>query len=456
MTKDFKILIVDDEVEILKCLSTCIEKKGFAVETATDGERALGLTDERSFDLVITDLNLPQMSGLELLTKLKEKYPYISVILLAEHSTVELAVKAIKMGAYDFIEKPFEIKALLMLIDKLIDQKQYWEKTVTFEDNRRKTYRYENIIGNTSQMYNIFEEISSVAATDISVMIVGENGTGKELVANALHYKSLRKDKPFIKVNCGALAEGIIESELFGHEKGAFTGATSQRKGMFEMANSGTFFLDEIGELTPYTQVKLLRVLETWEFQRVGGNETLKSDFRFICATNKDLSHAAMNKEFREDLFYRINTAIIHLPPLRERKADIPLLIDYFLKRSCRKMKKNIRSISNEAMCLLMKHEWPGNVRELSHVIERGVAYCNGREIKPDNLPSTIGTGQVLNENELTLNLRSKTLADAEFNLILNILEESQWNLKEAAVTLGIARGTLYSKMKKYGIKKPF
>jgi len=453
MSENLRFLLVDDEVLVLDFLSSLLKRRGFYVETATDAIKALARMDEHYFDVVITDLSMPHMDGLELLTKLKEKHPDVSVLLLTGFSTVESAIKAIKLGAFDYIEKPFEAKALLSAIDKLIKEKQFWKKINNPNNEHRKNPRFENIIGTTSQMHTVFEEINSVAGADISVLIVGENGTGKELVANAIHYRSPRKEKPFIKINCAALAESVIESELFGHERGSFTGAVSCRKGMFEMANEGTLFLDEIGELTSFTQVKLLRVLETSEFQRVGGSATLKSDFRFICATNKDLSQAIMDKEFREDLYYRVNTAIIYLPPLRERRADIPLLVDFFLKKSAKLMKKNVRSISNESMCLLMKHEWPGNIRELSHAIDRSVTYCKGSEIVAENLPPEIR--DIAGQKGVIVTAPSVRLSAVESSHIYNILVDNHWNMKKAADALDISRSTLYKKVDKYHFNKP-
>ncbi len=453
MSEKVRILVVDDEPLILESLSLMLERSGYYVKKAPDALKALALMEEYHIDIVLTDLSMPDMDGLEFQEKVGEKYPHVPVIFLTAHSTVGTAVKAIKLGAYDYIEKPCKSEQLLSIIDKLINEKKLCSRTGVSAGEHRKLPRFENIIGNTTQMHNVFDEIRSVANTDISVLIVGENGTGKELVANAIHYGSSRKDKPFIKVNCGAIAESVVESELFGHEKGAFTGAVRDRKGMFEMADKGTFFLDEIGELSTSTQIKLLRVLETWEFQRVGSSKVLKSNFRFVCATNKDLPLAIINKEFREDLYYRINTAIIHLPSLRERKADIPLLADFFLKKTARQMKKNVRSISKESMRLLMKHEWPGNIRELSHAIERGVTYCKGIEIIPDNLPREIRN--MAGRREIASPDSAITLSAVESSHIYNILVDNNWNMRKTADTLNISRSTLYKKLEKYKLSRP-
>jgi len=452
-SKKVKVLVVDDEMEILLFLKKLLEKHGFHVETASGGEEALNIFSSEPFDMVITDLNMPRINGLELLTKLKETRPRITVIFMTGYATVKAAVQAIKEGAYDFIEKPFDPGALLTLLDKCVERQKLWEDTITPANEKRKNYRFNSIIGYTPQMHKLYDEIKTIAKTDFSVLILGENGTGKELVADAIHFESSRKGKSLIKVNCGALSENIVESELFGHERGAFTGAVTRQKGKIEVASGGTLFLDEIGELTSPAQVKLLRVLESGDFQRVGGSEMLRADLRLVSATNSDMEEAIINKGFREDLYYRINTAVLEIPPLRERKADIPLLAEYFLKRANRKMKKNITHIANDVMSIFMKYDWPGNVRELSNTIERCAAFCKSREIKAANVPQRIT--EKFQEEAGLLEKKPRDLAQVEASCILNALEENQWNLKQAALSLKIARGTLYSKMKKYNISKP-
>ncbi len=450
MLNDKRILIVDDEFSVRELLRKVLTREGCFVETAPDGVEALAVAHLGRFDIVITDLNMPRMGGLELLAKFKEKHPYLTIMILTGYGTIEMAVQAIKEGAYDFIEKPIVPKDLVELIRKATERKKVWTENISVEQERRKNYRFENIIGYTPKMHEVFNEIKEVAKHDIPVLIVGENGTGKELVANAIHHRSARKNNPYIKINCGALAEDIVESRLFGHERGAFTGAIARHNGVFEMADKGTLLLDEIGELPLPIQIKLLRILETFEFYRVGGTEMLKSDFRFISATNKDIVDAVAKKEFREDLYYRINTFVIELPPLRDRRADIPLLAEHFLKRSCRQMKKNIDGMSNKVMTFFMKYEWPGNVRQLAHVIDRSVVHCKKNKVSLGNLPP-----QIIERNSENNLSQTKTLADIESGHILNILSGNQWNMKRAAESLGIARGTLYKKMKKYDIVKP-
>lgn len=452
-SKKIKILVVDDEREILLLLKKLLEKNGYLVEIASEGEEAIAKVASSPFHIVLTDLNMPGMGGLELLAKLKENYPKITVIFMTGFGTVRAAVQAIKEGAYDFIEKPFNPKELLKLLHNCVERQKSWEEISSLSIENREDYRFNNIIGYSPQMHKLYDEIKTVAKTDVSILILGENGTGKELVADAIHFESARNKKPIIKVNCGALAESIIESELFGHERGAFTGAVSRKKGNIEVAAGGTLFLDEIVELTAAAQVKLLRILETGEFQRVGGVETLKADFRLISATNVNLEEAVLKKGFREDLYYRVNTVILEIPPLRERRADIPLLTDYLLKRTSKKMKKKIDRITNDAMSIFMKYDWPGNVRELSNTIERCAAFCRGREIRALDIPQRIA--EKFNARGDLAGAGGKDLAEVEASYILTALEENQWNLKRAAQSLNIARGTLYSKMKKYNISRP-
>lgn len=452
-SKKTRILLVDDEEMVRAPLKKLLNRKGYHVTTAKDGLEALEKSQQEGFDIVITDLIMPKMGGLMLLSELKTEHPELIVTVLSGKGTIESAVQAIKYGASDYIEKPVDPENFLEIIKRCTEQVHILKQDISIEHERRKDYRFENIVGQTKEMHNLFSQIKSVANSDASVLIGGDNGSGKELIADAIHYRSGKKVKPIIKVNCGALPDNIVESELFGHEKGAFTGAVSRQIGKIESANGGTLFLDEIGELTMNAQVKLLRVLETKEFQRVGGHATIKVDFRLVSATNKNLVEAVMNKEFREDLYYRINTVTITSPSLRERKGDIPLLANYFLKMYSKKEKKSITKIVPTALSLLMRYSWPGNVRELSHAIERSVIFCNGSELKPEHLPDKVKeTGSTM---EISINSPTKALAAVEMTLIKTVLEENNWNLKKTAQSLDIARGTLYSKMEKYGILKP-
>ena len=448
-----RILLVDDEDMVREPLEKLLNRRGYHVSTAKDGVEAMNKCHEERFDIVITDLIMPKMGGLILMSELKKEWPELIITVLSGKGTIESAVQAIKYGASDYIEKPVDPENFLEIIKRCADQADLLKQDIPLEHERRKDYRFENIVGQTKEMQNLFSQIRNVAKSDASVLIGGENGSGKELIADAIHYRSARKGEPIIRINCGALPDNLVESELFGHEKGAFTGAVSRQIGKIESADGGTLFLDEIGELSLNAQVKLLRVLETKEFQRVGGHETIKVDFRLVSATNKNLVEAVMKKEFREDLYYRINTVTITSPSLRERKGDIPLLAAYFLKMYSKKEKKSVNKIAPAAMSLLMQYSWPGNVRELSHAIERSVIFCNSGELKPEHLPDKIK--ETCKTGEISLSAPTKTLADVEATLIKNVLEENNWNLKKAAAALDIARGTLYGKMERYSIVKP-
>jgi two-component system NtrC family response regulator/two-component system response regulator HydG len=453
MHDDLKILIVDSNPNIRETLRDLLEPKGFHVRTAGDGTEALRCFDQTAFDLVFTGLHIPRMGGLELLNRLKERFNEVFVVLLTGNSTTELAVKEANQGPFDYILKPLDQKRLFALIDRVAEQKRVWSKNIYPFEDRRKMYRFENIIGRTPQMLEIFHWIQDVASSDIIVLLTGESGTGKELVTNAIHYTSPRKRGPYVKLNCASLPDGLIESELFGHERGAFTTAIAKKKGRFELANGGTLLLDEISEMPLPMQAKLLRVLDDGNFERVGGTKTVHSDVRIICATNKNIHEEVKEKRIRKDLFYRINVASIHLPPLRERRDDIPLLTNYFAYLFSRKNNKDIKGLSKESYEILMAYDWPGNVRELSNVVEQAVVFCKGREITPDRLSKDVKKRS--RPEEFTLRLSSRSLPLAESTLIRQVLEETGWNLKQAAKELDIARGTLYSKIRRYMIEKP-
>jgi|LGVF01.1.fsa_nt_gb two-component system NtrC family response regulator/two-component system response regulator HydG len=453
MSSKIKLLFVDDEEEIRFFFREGMMNEALEIETASDGTQALKKLETFPADIVVTDVRMPNMDGLLLLEEIRMRYPDIFVVMLTAYGRIEGAVKAMKAGAYDYILKPFDFDTIRRVIEKIAGHKTMLRKDIIIGKERRKKYRFENIIGQDPKMFHVFQKIIDVAETNATVLINGETGTGKELIAESIHYGSSRRSEPLIKVNCAALTETLINSEIFGHEKGAFTGATAQKKGHFELADKGTIFLDEIGDIPIPTQISLLRVLETGAFQRVGGTRTLKVDTRVICATNKDLPDAVKEKLFREDLFYRINVVPIHVPPLREKQSDIPLLANYFLRRYSTETKKNILRVSRAAMEILIRHEWPGNVRELANVIENAVIFCKGREIIPADLPENFkATSQ---KKEFDLRLSSRSLPLAEATMIRKVLTETDWNLKQAARELDIARGTLYSKMKKYNIEKP-
>ncbi|MBW1745456.1 MAG: sigma-54-dependent Fis family transcriptional regulator [Deltaproteobacteria bacterium] len=448
-----RLLFVDDEGPIRRLFRRGVDQdESVLLETASDGKEALRKLKTFHADIVIADMKMPEMGGLSLLEEIRIRYPDIFVVILTAYGSIEDAVKAMKAGAYDYILKPFDFDVIRMVIEKITGQKRILEKNIFPGKERRKGYRFENIIGQDPKMFEIFQKIIDVADTNATVLITGESGTGKELIDEAIHFRSPRRSEPLIKVNCAAITETLINSELFGHEKGAFTGATAQKRGHFELADRGTIFLDEIGDIPLRTQISLLRVLESKTFQRVGGTKTLKVDTRIICATNKDLSDAVKEKLFREDLFYRINVVPIHMPPLRERKSDISLLANHFLRKYCTETKKNILGISRAATNILYRYDWLGNVRELSNIIENAVIFCKGRELIPANLPEEMR--KTTQKKGFTLVLSSRSLPLAEATMIHKVLEETSWNLKQAAKELDIARGTLYSKMKKYGIEK--
>jgi DNA-binding NtrC family response regulator len=451
MSSTTKLLFVDDEGPIRRLFHKDMgQDENVLLETASDGKEALKKLKTFPADIVITDVKMPNMDGLTLLEEIRIRYPDIFVVILTAYGSIEDAVKAMKAEAYDYILKPFDFDVIRMMIEKITDHKAIIEKNIFPGKERRKGYRFENIIGQDPKMFEIFQKIMDVAETNATVLINGETGTGKELIADSIHFGSPRRSQPLIKVNCAALTETLINSELFGHEKGAFTGATAQKRGHFELADRGTIFLDEIGDIPLPTQISLLRVLESKSFQRVGGIRTLKVDTRVICATNKGLSHAVKEKLFREDLFYRINVVPIHMPPLRERKSDIPLLANHFLKKYCTETKKNIHRISRAAINILIRYNWPGNVRELANIIENAVIFCKESELIPANLPKELR--ETTQKKGFTLGLFSRSLTHAEATMIHKVLEETNWNLKQAAKEMEIARGTLYSKMKKYGI----
>jgi len=445
MKKEVKILVVDDEAIVRESLRDWLSDVGHQVLTAENGPQALEIIQKEKPGIAIADLVMPGMDGIELLKRAKEISPGIEVIIITAYSSIPTAIAAMREGAYDYIEKPFCPEKAELLIEKLMEHQRLIEENVSLHQKLEERYRFENIIAKSPKMQQVIEVIKVVAKSNATVLITGDSGTGKELVARAIHSQSYRKDKPFVAVSCAALPESLLESELFGHEKGAFTGAHAQRKGKFEVANRGTLFLDEIGEMSANIQVHLLRVLEEKEFTRVGGNELIKVDVRVVSATNKDMKKAIASGQFREDLYYRLNVVTIELPLLRERKEDIPLLAQHFLKKFAVENQKEITGFSPEATDFLLKYEWPGNVRELENAIERAVILAKNSYIEVVNLPQ---------ENLLLVHsaLLGRSLAEAEKDHILNILSEAGGNYSQAARILGISRATLYNKIRAYGL----
>ena len=442
-----KILIVDDEKIVRQSLFHWFEEEGYVVDTAEDGETALKKFGKGKYDLLLVDMKMPGISGLELLKKVKDIDEDSIVILITAFASVPTAITALKDGAYDYVTKPVDPDELAHLVKKALEQKSLKIENEQLRGSIEEIIKPDNLIGESPQMKKIYELIHTVAPTDTTVMIRGESGTGKELVAKAIHINSKRKYFPMVPVNCGALAETILESELFGHEKGAFTGAQFKRKGKFELANNGTIFLDEIGSISSKMQVELLRVIESKQFSRVGGNEMLKSDFRVIIATNEPLEELVKQNKFREDLYYRLNVFSIIIPPLRERSGDIPVLAYYFLNKFSTAMNKPIKNISKDALDFLVKYEWPGNVRELENAIERAVVVGQSDTIQVSDLPFHVSSNNVEPNNS------DKSLSAMEKKHIIRVLKENNWNISRSAQQLEIDRVTLYNKINKYGLR---
>jgi two-component system NtrC family response regulator len=439
------ILIVDDEKNYLLVLKELLGEEGYEVVTAQSAAEALTIFQETELDLVITDMKMPGMSGMELLRILKEKDLHLPVIMMTAFGTVEKAVEAMKKGAYDYIIKPFDNEVLRKTVAKASAMGKVLKENRLLSQELKEKFGPTDLVGNSFPMRQVRELIAKVAGTKATVLISGESGTGKELVARAIHFNSPRKDKPIISVNCSALTETLLESELFGHEKGSFTGAVVQRKGRFEAADGGTLFLDEVGEMSPSVQVTLLRVLQNREFERVGGNKTIKVDVRVIAASNKELAEEVSKGNFREDLFYRLNVVHIEVPPLRSRKEDIPLLIRYFLERFCREMnRKEVPSLAPEVIGALLAYDWPGNIRELENMLERAIILSSGSIIHLEDLPfhSIIPSGAKLTE----------VLELIEKKMITQALINSGHVQARAAELLGIEKNLLKYKMKKYAL----
>lgn len=444
------ILVVDDEKSIRESLTGVLTDEGYKVSTVVEGEGALGKVKSDSIDMVLLDIWLPGMDGLDVLKKLNSSNPDIPVVMISGHGNIETAVKATKLGAYDFLEKPLSMDKLLLTISRALE---HHKLSVENRSLRQRMIKPEDVIGNCDKINDLRDQVSRVAPTDGWILITGENGTGKELVARSIHVNSKRKDKPFVDVNCAAIPEELIESELFGHEKGAFTGATESKKGKFQLANGGTIFLDEIADMSLKTQAKILRILQEQKFERVGGSELINVDVRVIAATNKNLEELMAKGEFRDDLFYRLNVVPLFVPPLRERKEDIPLFIDHFLTGFCNKTTTRKKRLTSEAVTAMVGYSWPGNVREIKNVIERLVIMTLKQEITLKDLPSII-TGEEPRNTEEALNLPSLRKARAAFEkeFIVRKLKEFNFNVKRTATAIGLERSSLHRKLKSYGI----
>lgn len=455
-----KILIVDDEQSMRDVLSIMLKRAGYGVTVAADGEEAIAQLGKDIFDLVITDLKMPKVGGLEVLKAVKDSSPETVVLVITAFASTETAVEAMKRGAYDYLTKPFQVDEVQLIIRNALEKRRLSTENMLLKRELASQSSFAQIVGQSDAMQKVFDMVRKVADNKSNVLICGESGTGKELVARAIHYNSARSRLPFVAVNCGALPEPLLESELFGHMKGSFTGAVSNKAGLFEIANGGTIFLDEIGETTPMMQVKLLRVIQEREFRRVGGTRDLKVDVRIIAATNKDLEKAVADGSFREDLYYRLDVIPINLPPLRMRTGDIPLLAKHFLERFAKASGKPVPELTPEAMHLLLAHEWRGNVREMENLIERAVAFASGPQITESDINSWLHRPAVpppqggypadLPTDGLDL---EELINRIEKDLLLKALERTQWVKKKAARLLKLNTRSFRYRLEKYAIK---
>jgi two-component system response regulator HydG len=447
-----KILIVDDEPAHCRMLEAVLKTENYETQRAEDGKSAIEAVTARFYDLILMDIRMNRVGGIEALQKIKEISPDIPVVMMTAYASVDTAVKAMKSGAYDYLTKPLDIEELKLLVAKALRHHQLEKENVLLKEQLRRRFDFSNIIGRSRSMQDLLETVAMVAPTEATVLLQGESGTGKELIANAIHQNSPRRNHPFIKINCAALPETLLESELFGHEKGAFTGATSRRQGRFHLAHRGSILLDEIAEMSTTTQSKVLRVLQEREFEPVGSSETVKVDTRIIAATNKHLQEEVKANRFREDLYYRINVVNITVPALRKRREDIPLLVDFFLKHYAEKNHRHLKGVTPKAMDSLMRYGWPGNIRELENVVERAVIMGRGDFITPQEFPSALknlAPESMEDKQELPA---GKSLREMEKAMILRTLEETGGNRTRTAEILGISRRTLQLKLKDYGV----
>jgi two-component system response regulator PilR (NtrC family) len=459
MIKD-RILVADDEQSMREFLDIMLEKEGYKVSLASNGEEVVKLIDNDLFDLVLLDIRMPKLDGISALKKIKAIAPETVVIMITAYASADTAIKAMKEGAYDYITKPFKVDEIKLIIKNALEKKNLQKENILLKQVVRNRFHFGNIIGQSSKMVSLYDLLEKVSPTKTNILITGESGTGKELVAKAIHYNSPRKEKPFVTLNCGAIPETLIESELFGHMKGAFTDAIATKKGLFEVADEGTLFLDEISELPFLMQVKLLRVLQDREFKRVGGTEDIRVDVRIISATNKDLEEAVKEKRFREDLFYRLNVIQIRLPSLRERKEDIPLLTNHFLKKYSEELNKNISKVCPQALQILLNYEYPGNVRELQNIIERAVALESSQELTPNNLNSYLSESPLLKKGAMDIEIPNegidmeKMVEELERTLLLKALDKTKGIKKKAAELLHINFRSMRYRLEKYGLNQ--
>lgn len=454
-----KILVADDEPSMREFLDILLKKEGYQVSLASNGEEVVRLAERDLFDLILLDIRMPKLDGISVLKKVKAFSPETIVIMITAFASADTAIQAMREGAYDYITKPFKVDEIRLIIRNALEKKHLQKENVLLKEAVKERFRFGNIIGQSPKMQALYDLLEKVAPTKTNVLITGESGTGKELVAKAIHYNSPRKDKPFVTLNCGAIPEALIESELFGHMKGAFTDAIATKKGLFEVADEGTLFLDEISELPLLMQVKLLRVLQDREFKRVGGTEDIRVDVRIIAATNKDLEEAVkVHRSFREDLYYRLNVIEVKLPPLRERKEDIRLLAEHFMKKYSDELGKRITQIAPGALQALLEYDYPGNVRELQNIIERAVALESGEELSERNVISYLDRHSPIKKGWFDLELPSegidleRVVEEVERTLLLKALERTKGIKKKAAELLGINFRSMRYRLDKYGL----
>ncbi|HVP36868.1 MAG TPA: sigma-54 dependent transcriptional regulator [Terriglobales bacterium] len=448
------ILVIDDKESMRQMLAKTLESEGYEVDVARDGELGLDKAREKRFDLVLTDLKLPNMDGLSVLTSFKDLDPEISVIVMTAYGTIETAVQAIKQGAFDFLTKPFDVDHLNVLIQRALENRRLLAENVLLREELAQSLGFTEIIGKSEKMKEVTRLVKKVAPSDTTVLLLGESGTGKELFARAIHSLSPRKNGPYVAINCAAIPRELLENELFGSEKGAYTGAVVRKMGKFEIAEKGTIFLDEIGDLDIALQAKILRVLQEKRFERLGGTKTISVDVRVIAASNFDLKKAIEKKLFREDLYYRLSVFPISIPPLRERREDVPELADFFIRKYCMEMKKEKKSPSADALSLMDKYHWPGNVRELENTVERAIILCEGKKIMPEHLAIRLpSTSEIrLREGAGLKEVGQFAQAEAEKAMILRVLAQTRGNKRKTADILKIDYTTLFEKIKKYNI----
>lgn len=457
-----KILVVDDEASIREFLEIMLKKEGYEVTSAVDGQQAVDVLKKKSFDMVISDLQMPRMTGTQLLHHVNLNYPDLTFMVITAFGTTESAVEVMKKGAYDYLTKPFKIDEVLLNIKNALKSKHLELENRNLKRELQKEFNFQNLVGNSESMHGVYNIVERVSKSPTNVLITGESGTGKEMVAKAIHYNGFLKDKPFVTVNCGAIPEPLMESEMFGHKKGSFTGAISDKPGLFETADRGTLFLDEIGELPMSIQVKLLRAIQERVIRRVGDTQNMKVNVRIIAATNRILEDMVRSGDFREDLYYRLNVILIRVPSLRERKEDIPLLADFFLKKYNEKLMKNIQGISDEAMLSLKKYHYPGNVRELENIVERTVALEGGATILPESLPPFVMTAsgrkmassQDIEVTDDGIDL-DNIIGQIEKELIVKAIHKANGVKKKAAKLLGITFRSMRYRIRKYNLHGP-